>query len=363
MKATDLLKEDHRRVDKLFKEVKNTPKGEHPALFKQIKAELDVHAHIEETEFYPVLEAKGDKELKDITREGLEEHRQAKMFLKELDGMSAGNKQFEAKLKVLMEDIEHHVQEEEDEMFPLVEDQFSETALEKMGAKLEKEKTKFVKTLTAEEKEALKKSMKNSTKKSVVGKILETAVDVVSTMLTDGGGENEKPARGGSAKSAGSSKSTASKSGGKAKAASGGSKSTASKSSGGAKSASGGSKSGGSKSGGSAKSSTSGSKSSASKSAGSSGSGSKSSASKSAKSSSGSKSTASKSSGTSKANGGSKSSASNSNGGSKASASKSSGKSSSSKSAGAKSSSSGSKSKSSSSSGKKSSGSRSSASK
>ena len=99
MIATDLLKEDHRRVDRLFKKVKDTPKGEHPALFKQIKAELDVHAHIEEVVFYPVLEAKGDKDLKDITREGIEEHRQAKMFLKEIDGMSAGNKQFEAKLR------------------------------------------------------------------------------------------------------------------------------------------------------------------------------------------------------------------------------------------------------------------------
>ena len=193
MTATDLLKEDHRRVDRLFKKVKDTPKGEHPALFKQIKAELDVHAHIEEVAFYPVLEAKGDKELKDITREGIEEHRQAKMFLKEIDGMSAGNKQFEAKLKVLMEDIEHHVKEEEDEMFPMVEDQFSTAAQEKMAADLEKEKAKFIKTLSADEVAALKASMNAPEEKGVVGTLLEKAKEMVGGMFAgSGNGETKK---------------------------------------------------------------------------------------------------------------------------------------------------------------------------
>lgn len=194
MIATDLLKEDHRRVDRLFKKVKDTPKGEHPALFKQIKAELDVHAHIEEVVFYPVLEAKGDKELKDITREGIEEHRQAKMFLKELDGMSAGNKQFEAKLKVLMEDIEHHVKEEEDEMFPMVEDQFSTAVQEKMAADLKKEKAKFIKTLSADEAAALKTSMNAPEEKGVMGTLLEKAKEMVGGMFSAPGDETQKDA-------------------------------------------------------------------------------------------------------------------------------------------------------------------------
>jgi iron-sulfur cluster repair protein YtfE (RIC family) len=232
MIATDLLKEDHRRVDRLFKKVKDTPKGEHPALFKQIKAELDVHSHIEETAFYPVLEAKGDKELKDITREGIEEHRQAKMFLKEIDGMSAGNKQFEAKLKVLMEDIEHHVKEEEDNMFPMVEDQFSTAAQEKMAAALEKEKAKFIKTLTADEMAALRASMNAPEEKGVVGTILEKAKEMVGGMFSGSGNTEAKkgpaPAKGRStgkaaaAKAGGNGKSSAAKS-------NGGTKSTASK--------------------------------------------------------------------------------------------------------------------------------------
>lgn len=199
MIATDLLKIDHRRVDRLFKKVKDTPKGEHPALFKQIKAELDVHAHIEEAVFYPVLEAKGDKDLKDITREGIEEHRQVKMFLKELDGMTAGNKQFEAKLKVLMEDIEHHVKEEEDEMFPMVEDQFTTAAQEKMGAQLEKERIKFIKTLSADEKADLEKSMNAPEEKGVVGTILDKAKEMVGGMFAgSGNGTKKAPAKSGS---------------------------------------------------------------------------------------------------------------------------------------------------------------------
>lgn len=212
MIATDLLKQDHRRVDRLFQKVKDTPKGEHPALFKQIKAELDVHAHIEEVAFYPVLEAKGDKDLKDITREGIEEHRQAKMFLKEIDGMSVGNKQFEAKLKVLMEDIEHHVKEEEDEMFPMVEDQFSTAAQEKMAKDLEKEKAKFIKTLRAEEVAALKASMNASEEKGVVGTLLDKAKEMVEGLFASPGDNRTKSSgKAAAAKTGGNGKSSAAK--------------------------------------------------------------------------------------------------------------------------------------------------------
>jgi iron-sulfur cluster repair protein YtfE (RIC family) len=233
MIATDLLKEDHRRVDRLFKKVKDTPKGEHPALFKQIKAELDVHAHIEEVVFYPVLEAKGDKALKDITREGIEEHRQAKMFLKEIDGMSAGNKQFEAKLKVLMEDIEHHVKEEEDEMFPMVEDQFGTAAQEKMAADLKKEKAKFVKTLSADEVAALNASMNAPEEKGVVGTLLDKAKEMVGGMFAGSGNKDTKkaPAKAGSTGKAAAKAGGSSVGNGKSSAAksNGGTKSTASK--------------------------------------------------------------------------------------------------------------------------------------
>ena len=146
MNAIDLLKKDHKKVADLFDEVRSTPESRHPALFAKIKAEIDVHAHIEETVFYPRLLKGGNKELKDITNEGIEEHHQVKMFLNELARIKKQKDVFEAKLKVLMEDVEHHVEEEEDEMFPLVEDQFDESALKQYLEHLEEARQKHVRT-------------------------------------------------------------------------------------------------------------------------------------------------------------------------------------------------------------------------
>ncbi|MEP7214439.1 MAG: hemerythrin domain-containing protein [Acidobacteriota bacterium] len=149
MNALELLKEDHDRVDKLFQKVKATEDGEHGKLFEKIKEELDIHTHIEETIFYPVLIKEGYEELKDITLEGIEEHRQAKMFLRELANLKEDSEKFEPKLKVLMEDIEHHVQEEEGEMFPLIKEQFDAERLEELGTEMEDEKGNFAKSSSA----------------------------------------------------------------------------------------------------------------------------------------------------------------------------------------------------------------------
>lgn len=143
MNALELLKADHEVVAELFEKVKASEDGQHPQIFAKIKAELDVHAHIEEAIFYPKLLEEGDEELTEIVREGIEEHRQVKMFLTELAALTDGSDKFEAKLTVLMEDVEHHVEEEEGEMFPLVEDQFDEEMLEELGAALEAEKKSF----------------------------------------------------------------------------------------------------------------------------------------------------------------------------------------------------------------------------
>lgn len=143
MNAIELLKNDHDVVAELFKKVEATKESEHPAIFVKIKAELDVHAHIEEVIFYPKLKAEGKKELVDIVLEGIEEHRQVKMFLRELDALADDSEKFEPKLTVLIEDVEHHVKEEENEMFPLVEDQFDADVLDELGAAMEAEKKAF----------------------------------------------------------------------------------------------------------------------------------------------------------------------------------------------------------------------------
>jgi hemerythrin superfamily protein len=148
MNAIELLKEDHDKVDRLFQKVKATEEGEeHKELFKKIKAELDAHAHIEEKIFYPRL--KEEEELVDITLEGIEEHHQAKMFLRELSNLTDDSEKFEPKLKVLMEDITHHVQEEQGIMFPKVQKIINEAELEELGKLMEEEKKNFQKTQSA----------------------------------------------------------------------------------------------------------------------------------------------------------------------------------------------------------------------
>jgi hemerythrin superfamily protein len=148
MNAIELLKADHDVVEGLFKEVEATEnKTKHKQLFKKIKAELDVHTHIEEKIFYPrILKL---KEVKDITLEGIEEHHQAKMFLREIPKLPGTSERFDPKLAVLMEDIRHHVKEEENEMFPKVQKLVKEEELEKIGAAMDAEKKKYKKAAAA----------------------------------------------------------------------------------------------------------------------------------------------------------------------------------------------------------------------
>jgi len=140
--AIELLKTDHRNVETLFAKVKANEDGDNKATFKRIKEALDVHAHIEEMIFYPHLLQEGDKELKKIVREGVEEHGQVKELLAELAGLPGESPIFKAKITVLMENVEHHVEEEEGEMFDMAEDQIPEETLQRLGALMEAEKVR-----------------------------------------------------------------------------------------------------------------------------------------------------------------------------------------------------------------------------
>lgn len=141
--AIDLLTQDHRKVQALFERVRENEGANGRRMFPQIQRELELHTHIEEQIFYPHLLKIGDEKLQSITRESLEEHRQAKTLLSELATGSESSDDFEAKLKVLMEDVEHHVEEEEGEMFPLVRGQLDDEMLIRLGDLMEGEKRRF----------------------------------------------------------------------------------------------------------------------------------------------------------------------------------------------------------------------------
>ena len=141
MNALEILKQDHQKVKQLFQEATHaSDQRTCKDVFDKIDTELEIHAHIEETVFYPALEE--HEELKDMVVEALEEHQEAKALLEELEELGPENHDFGSKLQELMESVEHHVQEEEGEMFPKVREVFDEGQLEELGHQLESAKGK-----------------------------------------------------------------------------------------------------------------------------------------------------------------------------------------------------------------------------
>jgi iron-sulfur cluster repair protein YtfE (RIC family) len=118
MEIYDLLKQEHKKVQKIFKQLKGKESESHPKkeLLSELQQELMMHMEGEEKLLYPVLEK--SKETHEKTLEGFEEHNVAKTVLKELLGMkNINDDKWAAKLSVLQELVDHHVKEEEEELF------------------------------------------------------------------------------------------------------------------------------------------------------------------------------------------------------------------------------------------------------
>ena len=141
MNAFTLLKADHEKVAGILETIAETTeravKGR-DELFAQLKAELDLHAMIEEEIFYPALEE--TEEAREITLEAYEEHRLVKQLLAELEAEPKDTEEWTAKFTVLKENIEHHVEEEEGEMFKKAREALSEDEIEALGDRLEEAK-------------------------------------------------------------------------------------------------------------------------------------------------------------------------------------------------------------------------------
>lgn len=144
MDALELLKQDHQKVKELFKKVEATEdEKQHQQLFEKIKTELEAHTHIEETVFYPRIEQY--EELKDMVLESVEEHRQIKTLIREIGNLADGSEKFDAKIKVMQENVEHHAEEEEeDKMFPKLRKLMQRSELEELGQQLEAAKKQFL---------------------------------------------------------------------------------------------------------------------------------------------------------------------------------------------------------------------------
>jgi hemerythrin superfamily protein len=120
-KATAILREDHQHVKRLFSDFEELSDSAHhrrQELFEEIRKELTVHAQIEEEIFYPAIEATEDEEAIELVKEAHEEHRIVKTLLDELSEMTPDSDDFDAKVKVLEENVLRHAEEEQEEIFP-----------------------------------------------------------------------------------------------------------------------------------------------------------------------------------------------------------------------------------------------------
>ena len=141
MNAFTLLKQDHEKVAGIMEKIDGTTeratKGREE-LFTQLKNELDIHARIEEEILYPTLEEY--EETRDISLEAYEEHALVKQLLEELAAAPKDDERWTAKFTVLKENVEHHVEEEEGEMFKKARKVLSEDEIEELGDRLQEAK-------------------------------------------------------------------------------------------------------------------------------------------------------------------------------------------------------------------------------
>ena len=150
---TEMLRDDHDKVRALFKEYEGA--GERASqqkkkLVGQITRELEVHAAIEEKIFYQAFREVQEKDPKKVVRESFEEHKIVKTLLAELAGMEPRDEQYDAKVTVLQESVEHHADEEERELFPAAEKLFDEEKLDELARRM----TAMKQELTGERRSA-----------------------------------------------------------------------------------------------------------------------------------------------------------------------------------------------------------------
>ena len=138
MKATDLLKKQHRQVEKLFKQAEKAQQPrQRRQLMDQIVEMLKMHTRIEEEIFYPAVRELGTSKAEDMIDEALEEHHVVDLVMAELPKVDPEDERFEAKITVLSELVDHHVEEEEGEMFPLAERKLGAERIKELGQQME----------------------------------------------------------------------------------------------------------------------------------------------------------------------------------------------------------------------------------
>jgi general stress protein YciG/hemerythrin superfamily protein len=147
--ATELLRTDHERVKGLFQEYERADDEEldqKESLAQKAFTELDIHTRIEEELFYPAVREQTGEVGQELVDEGLEEHQAVKELIAELRSMSLTDDEdddYDGKFQDLLDNVLHHAEEEETEMFPLVEEKMGDS-LEYLGAEMAERKRQLI---------------------------------------------------------------------------------------------------------------------------------------------------------------------------------------------------------------------------
>jgi hemerythrin superfamily protein len=138
LNAVELIKSDHQRVKSLFEDYETSGGQDRAMIANKIMTELEVHAKIEEEIFYPAFRGKAD-EGDELVTEALEEHRTVKDLISDLQEMDGDDEAFQNKFQDLLQEVQHHVEEEESEMLPAAEDQLADQ-LDQLGTRMSERK-------------------------------------------------------------------------------------------------------------------------------------------------------------------------------------------------------------------------------
>jgi predicted DNA-binding protein len=137
MNALSMLEADHIKVKRLLAELESTTERgvkTRAELFATIKGELTLHEIVEEEIFYPALKA--HPKATDIVLEGYQEHHVVDLLMGELEQLDVADETWGPKATVMRENIEHHIEEEEGEMFPAARQVFDRSELESLGERM-----------------------------------------------------------------------------------------------------------------------------------------------------------------------------------------------------------------------------------
>ncbi|MGV0107071.1 Hemerythrin HHE cation binding domain protein [Nostoc sp. DSM 114160] len=149
-KSTDILsliEAEHRQIEKLFAEAEKAKGAKLVEQFNQIYIEAILHARTEELVFYPAL--REYEETEEYVEEAEEEHEEISVILEEIKALKPNNPEFKEKMSELKETLEHHVKEEESEIFNAVRECMSEQELTELGQEFEETKAKLVSNVEA----------------------------------------------------------------------------------------------------------------------------------------------------------------------------------------------------------------------